>query len=571
MSRSASLVDQFARGWRGYALIALIALLSALFGAGRMQVLDADEARFAQATRQMIETGDYVTINVQDEERNRKPIGVHWLQATAVNALAPFTETTNEIWVYRLPSALGLILAAVATLWGGAPLVGHRGAFFGAAMFAAGALAGFEGMTATTDAVLLGFTTLSMAALAQLRMGAGEPRRLALVFWFAIGCGIMVKGPVTPLVVTLTLAALAAWERRVLWMRPLLWWPGPLLALVIVAPWSIAISLETEGRFFRGMVFGDLMPKLAGGEGEVSALPGYHLFLLPFLIFPATYALPAAGRLAVQAVREPRDSTEHAPLRFLVAWAGATFIFFELAATKLPHYVLPAYPAIALLCGAGLAQIQRWRTAHPAGVVMFAVSGIVIAALIAFAATFMPGDFGADLRRAISSALIGVGIVAFAFAGLITLRRPAVRTAILVVSALLLSFSLRERLLPEARALNVSHEVVAALARARLAPNDERQLWVIGYRETSLIFLTRTSIRLVSPRQAGAQAQIGDALVIEGRAMQDAAAAFAERGLVFTPSEEPVSGFALGSGDQVRLFVGQLTPAANARAADAQR
>jgi hypothetical protein len=191
---------------------------------------------------------------------------------------------------------------------------------------------------------------------------------------------------------------------------------------------------------------------------------------------------------------------------------------------------------------------------------MYAVSGAVIAGILAFAATFMPGDFSTDLRRAISSALIGVGIVAFAFVGLIMLRRPAARAAILCVSALLLSFSLRERLLPEARSLNVSNEAVAALTRARLMPNDERTLWVIGYRETSLVFLTRTAIRLATIPEAAAGAQIGDALIIEGRALQDAAAAFAVRGLTFTPSEEPVRGFALGRGEQVALFVGTLSP-----------
>ncbi len=83
---SPALFDQFARGWRGYVLIALIALASSLFGAARLPVMDRDEARFAQATRQMVETGDYVRIRVQEDERNKKPIGIHWLQAASVNA-----------------------------------------------------------------------------------------------------------------------------------------------------------------------------------------------------------------------------------------------------------------------------------------------------------------------------------------------------------------------------------------------------------------------------------------------------------------------------------------------------
>lgn len=560
---SPALFDQFARGWRGYALVGLIALVSALFGAGQMQVMDSDEARFAQATRQMIETDDYVRIRFQDEERNRKPIGVHWAQAAFVNAAEPLTHRLNVIWPYRVPSALGLVLAALATLWAGRALLTPRAALFGAGLFAAGMLVGFEGMTAKTDALLLGFTTLAVAALVRLKFSDAHTRLLTLLFWFALGCGVLVKGPVTPLVALLTLAAIYAGERRAAWMRPLAWWPGPLLAIAIIMPWSLAISFETSGRFFFDMIFGDLGPKIISGHENHFALPGYHTFLLPFLIFPATYALPAAARLAWEAIRAPLNDDAQAPMRFLLAWAIPTLLFFELAPTKLAHYAMPAYPAIALMCGAGLTAMfgRPWRTVHPAGVVLFGVAGAVIVGLMAVSATFMPGDLAADIRRAISTALIGAGVVAGGVTGLIMLRRPAARAGVLIACALILSFSLRERLLPEARALNVSSTAVAALARARLTPRDDRPLWVVGYSEPSLIFLTRTTIRLVEPAEAGSQAQPGDALIIEGRVLQEVAAELALRGMVFTQSEPPVQGLALGRGERVALFVGTIAPA----------
>jgi len=332
------------------------------------------------------------------------------------------------------------------------------------------------------------------------------------------------------------------------------------MAALIVAPWFIAISVETSGRFFLDMMFGDIAPKLVSGDEGHFALPGYHLFLLPFLIFPATYALPAAARLAWETARSPRNDTTHANLRFLVAWAVPTIIFFELAPTKLPHYVLPAYPAIALLCGAGLTAMlgRQWRTAHPAGVVLFGVAGLVIVGLTATAAIFMPGDFGADLRRAISAALVGVGAVAAAFTALMMLKRPAAKAAVLVACALVLSFSLRDRIWPEARELNVSSETVAALTRARLTPTDARPLWVVGYSEPSLVFMTRTSIRTVSVREAGERARVGDAVVVEARVLPDFDATLAERDLVFRPAEPPVRGLSLGRGERVALFVGTV-------------
>lgn len=577
-STSPALFDQFARGWRGYLIVALIALLSAQFGAGRMPVLDGDEARFAQATRQMVETGDFVRIRLQEDARHNKPIGAYWLQAAAVQLTQPITGQVNAIWPYRLPSALGLMLAALAALWAGRALLSERAALLGAALLGAGVLAGFEGMTAKADALLLGFTTLAMAALARLRMLPDERRllgskELAVLFWIAVGLGVLVKGPVTPLVALLALLALGIWEQRWRWMRVLLWWPGPLLAVLIVAPWFIAISIETNGRFLADMMFGDIAPKLVSGQEGHFALPGYHLFLLPFLIFPGTYALPAAALLAWEAVRAPRRDDAAAPYRFLVCWAAPILFFFELAPTKLAHYGLPAYPAIALLCGAGLAAMLRreWRTAHPAGIVLFAVAGVVVVALAATAATFMPGDFAADLRRAVSTALIGLGAVAATFTALMMLRRPAAKAAVLVACALVLSFSLRERILPDARELNVSSEAVAALTRARLLPTDQRPLWVVGYSEPSLVFMTRTSIRLVSAIEAGERADAGDALVVESRMLPEVETLLTERGLVLQSDEPPVRGLSLGRGERVALVVGRVQDANGGASADGPR
>lgn len=552
-----SLFAQFVSGWRGYALIALIALASAMFGASRMPVTDLDESRYAQAARQMVETGDYARIRLQDEDRTQKPIGAYWLQAASAQLFAG--ERLNTIWAYRLPSALGLALAAIAALWGGTALVGRRAALLGAGLFAAGMLAGFEGMLAKTDALLVGFTTLAMAALAHVRMGGPRPRLYALAFWAALGCAVLIKGPVGPLVVALTLLALALWERRALWMAELLWRPAPLVFIAIVAPWFVSINLSTGGAFFAGM-WGDILPKMTGGDW----LPGYHTFLIPFLIFPATYALPAAARLMWGAARGPRDDDAHAPIRFLTAWAAASFAFFELMPFKLPHYTLPMYPAIALLCGAGLMAMSRryWRTAHPAGLVLFGVSGAGIVVLTAATATFMPGDAAADIRRAASAALIGFGVLGLSLAALTMLRRPAARAGVLIACALLFSFSWRERLLPEARELHVSSEAAAALTRARLTPRADRPLWVVGYDEASLIFLTRSTIRRAEARQAGAQAAEGEAMVVEGRALEAVNAALGARGLVFTLAEPPVRGLALGRAERVVLLIGRVSAGA---------
>jgi 4-amino-4-deoxy-L-arabinose transferase-like glycosyltransferase len=559
---SPALFDQFARGWRGYVLIALIALTSGLMGAARVPVTDIDEARFAQATRQMIEDDDYVRIRVQDAERNRKPVGIYWLQAASVNALRPLVERLNTIWPYRLPSALGLALASLATLWAGSALLGPRIGFVGAAIFAVGLLAGTEGMLAKTDAVMTGFTTLALAAIAQLRVGTSRPRIVSLVFWAAIGCGIMIKGPITPLVAFLTLATLAWWERRAAWARPLAFWPGPLLAIAISLPWLVTIGVVTEGRFYTDLLTREIGPKLvSGGDHRHGGIPGYYLLWLPLLIFPATYALPAAARLAWSAIRAPRDDEGNAAFHFLIAWAAPIIVFFELMPAKLIHYTLPAYPAVALMCAAGLFAMRgkRWRTAHPAGLVMFGVFGALIVALMAVVSTFMPGYLAdAGVRRAVATALIGAGTLAAAIVGLMMLRRPTARAAVLVVCALALSFSLRERLLPEARTLFVSNEAAATMTRARLMPQEDQAFWIVGYEQPSVIFLTRTWVRLIEIENvAETPIHAGDGMMIEGRVFDQTQAALGAHGLVFEPLDQPARGMAIGRGEYMTLNIGR--------------
>ncbi len=572
---SSALFDQFARGWRGYVLIALIALTSGLMGAARVPVTDIDEARFAQATRQMIDDDDYVRIRVQNAERNRKPVGIYWLQAASVNTLRPYLERLNTIWPYRLPSALGLVLASLATLWAGTALFGARTGFVGAAIFAVGLLAGVEGMLAKTDAVMTGFTTLALAALVQLRVGTARPRIISLVFWVAIGCGVMIKGPVTPLVAGLTLAVLALWERRAAWMKPLTFWPGPLLAIALTLPWLVTIGIVTEGRFYADLFTREIGPKLVGGDHRHGGMPGYHLLWLPLLIFPATYAMPAAARLGWGAIRAPRDDDANAAFRFLIAWAAPIFIFFELIPAKLIHYTLPAYPAIALMCAAGLFAMRgkQWRTAHPAGLVMFGVFGALCVASMAVVSTFMPGYLAdAGVRRAVATALIGAATVGAAIVGLIMLRRPTARAAVLVACALALSFSLRERLLPEARTLFVSNEAAATMTRARLMPQQDGAFWIVGYEQTSIVFLTRTWVRLIEAENvAEMPIQAGDGLMIEGRVFDQTQAALGIRGLEFEPLDEPARGMAIGRGEYMTLNIGRAREIASGAPSDGPR
>ncbi|MGE3143269.1 MAG: glycosyltransferase family 39 protein, partial [Hyphomonadaceae bacterium] len=353
------------------------------------------------------------------------------------------------------------------------------------------------------------------------------------------------------------------------WMRPLAFWPGPMLAAAIVLPWMIAIGVATQGQFFAEAIGGDLAPKLAGGAEGHAAPPGYHLLLLPLLIFPATLALPQAARLGWRVLRAARTEAALAGARFCLAWAGPAFLVFELLPTKLAHYTLPAYPALALLAAAGFeaARRERWRIASGLGLLLFALVGAAFVALCAYAARYMPGDAAADARRMLQGALAGAAMFAPALLLIALAGSPALRIGAAILVALTISFVLRERLLPQARTLLVSHEAAAALTRAglnpRLAP-DAPPLWLVGYGETSLVFETSAAARVATPQAAGADALPGQTLVVEGRAAPALTQALAARGLAPAPVGAPITGLNYGNGDAVSLQIARVATAAAA-------
>ena len=152
--------------------------------------VDRDEAYFAQATKQMIETGDYVDIRYQDDVRYRKPVGIYWLQAAVVNTASalglPNADTT--IWLYRVPSLIGAIGAVLATYWCALAFVSRRGAVLAALMMAASTMLGVEARLAKTDAVLLFTVVLAMGVLARVYLAPRATRRRRVsVCWRCFG------------------------------------------------------------------------------------------------------------------------------------------------------------------------------------------------------------------------------------------------------------------------------------------------------------------------------------------------------------------------------------------------
>ena len=291
-------------------LVALVAFLPGFF---RIPPVDRDEAYFAQATKQMIETGDYIDIRYQGDTRYRKPIGIYWLQAAIVNlaGAAGFPEARTTIWLYRVPSLIGAIGAVLATYWCALAGVSRRTATLAALFMASSILLGVEAHLAKTDATLLFTIVVAMGALARIYLGPREvqparPRwKLLAIFWTMLAVGILIKGPIILMVVGLTIVTLAITDRSVAWLRALRPLAGAAWMFLLILPWFAAIYTRVGSEFFTTAINEDMMAKVVGAREFHGGPPGLYLLLffltffpasaLAFVAFPAVWAVPAAS------------------------------------------------------------------------------------------------------------------------------------------------------------------------------------------------------------------------------------------------------------------------------------
>lgn len=367
------------------AILLCLSLLVFLPGLSNLPVIDRDEARFAQASVQMSESGELMDIRFQDQTRYKKPAGIYWLQTAAIKVFSEDGE--RKIWAQRLPSFLGALLAVLATYWAAARMIGRRGAFIAAGMLALSALVIFEAHIAKTDAMLLGLGTCCFGALAHMRHGGGK--KSAWLFWTALGFSIMIKGPVVPILCGLTIITLAIWERKNGWMKLLLNWPALFVFSLIWLPWTIAIWQMTDGAFFVESLGKDFGGKLVSAQEKHPGPPGYYLGTIWITLWPSCLLLLPAFGFAIRAVRNGKGSD--APvvkgMRLCLAWVVPYWILIELMPTKLPHYALPLFPALCVMSGVAaitLLAVREFSILRRINAIIFlAISAVLIAAVMA--------------------------------------------------------------------------------------------------------------------------------------------------------------------------------------------
>jgi 4-amino-4-deoxy-L-arabinose transferase-like glycosyltransferase len=551
--RLAELLHRLARRPR----LALLLFCLALWTPGVLVLppLDRDESRFAQASKQMLESGNYIDIRFGAVPRYKKPVGIYWLQA-ATTEVAGLGER-DRIWTYRLPSLIGAVAAVWLAFWCAQAFASAEVALLAAALLAGTLLLGAEATIATTDAVLLACVLGAQGFLLRVYMAARAEgpaigRRLALAGWAAFAIGILIKGPVIIAVCAVTALVLSLWDRDGRWFgrtRPLM---GLALTLALVLPWFVAIWLQSHGQFYQQSLGHDFATKLAGGQESHGAPPGYFLALVNLTFWPATLFLLPGLLAAIRGRTEPA-------MRFLLVWAGACWVLFELVPTKLPHYVLPVYPALAMMAAVWVLGAKEdkslWaRVLFYAAAVQFALGTAVLAA----AAVIAPGLYGEGTlwwQIALVAVFAGLGLGALA-----AFMRRANLTAVACAFAAVLVFypTLTLGIAPHLDRLWVSPRTAAAVKELS-RPGDPPPA-LAGYVEPSLVFLLGTETRQTNGRGAAevGTAQGGLALV-EDRERSSFLAHLVELG-ADAAQVGSVSGFNYSRGRPVHIRIYRVTP-----------
>lgn len=364
--------------WLRALLVAAAAVL--LFARlGQLEASAPDEPRYLQISEEVraLEEGwrGLVLLRLNDEPYTQKPPLYYWLAAAAGAAHGRVTEFAG-----RLPSALAGVLLVWLTASLGARLLGGRAGFVGAALL----LTTYEfarlARRVQLDPLLALLETLALAAFWRLDRGMGRRAPNAALFHAALGLAVLTKGPVGFVVPLLIVVVYLAWEGRLRDVaRAFPWW-GPLLSVAPGVAWIAAATALAPPGFANEAVRENLLGRLA--EGAPHGNPFYYyLYQLPLDFLPWTLLFPAAAIGTARTLRDPEATPEaKRAQRFLLAWLGASFVFFSLSFGKRGLYLLPAFPALALLCAGGL---ERWLAGRARAPKRLAFFALAIGALFA--------------------------------------------------------------------------------------------------------------------------------------------------------------------------------------------
>lgn len=353
------------RAW----LLLTVFILTWFAGIGYRDLIKTDEGRYAEIAREMVASGDWLTPRLNDLKYFEKPPLQYWATAAAFSVLGQ-NEFAARLWT-TLTSCLGVLLAAYA----GRRLFGP-----GAGLAAGAVLAGsllFSAM-GHFNALDTGFAFFLEVALCGFLFAQDGNRRWMMIAWAGLALAVLSKGIAALVLTGGTLVAYSVLGRDLSPWRRLAVWPGLAVFLAIAAPWFVAVSLANPefARFFFIHEHFERFLTTVHGRYE----PAWYF--IPVLLVGALpwtgmtlHTLPAAWH---------RQGEGFQSRRFLLLWCVVTLGFFSASGSKLPSYILPLFPALALLTAAGLARLSRRAlTVHIAAIAVLAFIATVLAGRVA--------------------------------------------------------------------------------------------------------------------------------------------------------------------------------------------
>ena len=347
---------------------ALLLVVGLGWGLGTAPLGDQDEGRNGEVAREMAESNDYVLPHLNGLPYIDKPVLSFAATAAVMEVLGP-TELAARSVPFACSLVTALLVGMCARRWFGRE---------------AGWVAGIVAVTAPLplalsrivilDAVLALLVTSSLLAFlaaVEARADRRPDRVWTLLAWAAIGLGILTKGPVALAVPLMVAAPYALW-RRASWA---VWNPlGPLLAAAIVAPWVWFMEDRLPG-YLRYVAITETWQRVSSDELQRTQPWWYFLVIAGVGFFP--WWPLAIGRGGTHGRRDPKRV-------FAILWLAVPLVFFSLSTSKLPQYILPLMPSIALLVAA------RWSTARelPRRAAMVSLVGWCALAMVMAAAGF---------------------------------------------------------------------------------------------------------------------------------------------------------------------------------------
>jgi 4-amino-4-deoxy-L-arabinose transferase-like glycosyltransferase len=456
----------------------------------------------------------------------------------------------DRIWTYRLPSLLGGIAASWLTVWCALAVAGAEAGFLAGFLMLGTVLLTAEATIATTDAVLLACVLGVQGVLLRLYRAARDPdfpapqSRTVMWGWAALGFGILVKGPVVLAVAAATLLALVGWDwwearrnRKTApaaepgsepapepeavwaWLVVLKSWRGLLLLLLLILPWLVAITIQSRGAFFEQSLGNDFAAKMAGGQESHGGWPGYYLLLSAAAFWPTILFVLPGIVCAISRRAEPG-------IRFLLVWAASWWLVVEVVPTKLPHYVIDAYPALAILAALFVLDPRPVKFLAPAR--WIAIAQFVIGAgLLTAAIILAPIYFGGGMDWPVLAAA-GVGASLALAALVLAILRKSLPAALLgFLSLLVFAPVLTAYVGPRLGQLWIT-ERLKPMVEAASRPGDAPPA-IAGYQEPSLVFALGKDVVLADGKGAAeASARSGSLALVEDGALGDFLARLAE-------------------------------------------